>query len=266
LGAQSFDAGMLQRLGRIHGPQEIITAFSGAVVAGFDSINLDLMFALPGQDRDMAASDLRQAIDLSPSHISWYQLTLEPNTVFHSRPPADLPGDDASWDMQMTGHDLLVRAGYEHYEISAFARHGQRCRHNLNYWTFGDYLAVGAGAHGKCTDQQGAVRRYSKAVHPMAYMEQAEAGLVASTSDALGREDLAFEFLLNALRLTDGFTESGFIERTGLSLDAISDKLKRARDAGLLQQPGDDSWCPTELGFRFLNDLQARFLGSSSGS
>jgi oxygen-independent coproporphyrinogen-3 oxidase len=162
----------------------------------------------------------------------------------------------------MTGHDLLVQAGYEHYEISAFARPGHRCRHNLNYWTFGDYLAVGAGAHGKYTDPSGAVRRYSKAAHPMAYMEQAEAGVAASISDALGRNELVFEFLLNALRLTDGFTESGFMERTGLSLDAISDELSRARNDGLLLQPGDASWCPTELGFRFLNDLQARFLAA----
>jgi oxygen-independent coproporphyrinogen-3 oxidase len=261
LGAQSFDAGMLQRLGRIHGPQEIVSAFRGAEAAGFDSINLDLMFALPGQDQEMAAADLKQAIGLSPSHISWYQLTLEPNTVFHSRPPAGLPDDDASWAMQLAGHDLLVQAGYEHYEISAFAKHGHRCRHNLNYWTFGDYLAVGAGAHGKITDRGGAVRRYAKPAHPMTYMEQMEAGLATSPPAALGRGDLSFEYLLNALRLTDGFTESAFSERTGRSLADIAGVLTRARSDGLLMQPEDGTWCPTELGFRFLNDLQARFLG-----
>ncbi|MDP6993650.1 MAG: radical SAM family heme chaperone HemW, partial [Woeseiaceae bacterium] len=175
IGAQSFNAEMLNVLGRIHGAEEIKKTCEEADKAGFDSINVDLMFALPGQDLAKATADIESLLELSPSHISWYQLTLEPNTVFHRRPPPDMPDEDLAWDIQETGRQLLVAAGYEQYEVSAFARPGHVCRHNLNYWQFGDYLAAGAGAHGKITDRDGVIRRYRKPANPLSYIEQAEA-------------------------------------------------------------------------------------------
>lgn len=260
LGAQSFDAATLRKLGRIHGPEEILSAYRAAESAGFDSINLDLMFALPGQDLAMAEADLRQAIDLSPAHISWYQLTLEPNTVFFSRPPADLPDEDQAWEIQEMGQDLLREAGYEHYEISAYARPGQRCRHNLNYWSFGDYLAVGAGAHGKFTGPDRLIRRYQKPAHPMSYIEKAESGGFDVEYRTLSDADVCFEYLLNALRLADGFTESAFCARTGLAFAQVADGIRQACSRHLMERSPAGCWRPTELGFRFLNDLQASFL------
>jgi len=260
LGAQSFDADCLRQLGRIHGPQEIAIAFAEARAATFDSINVDLMYALPGQTLEMADSDLRQALALQPEHLSYYQLTLEPNTVFYSRPPAGLPGNDAAFAMQEHCHARLEAAGYCRYEISAFARPGSECRHNLNYWQFGDYVAVGAGAHGKITDHDGKVRRYQKRSHPVAYIEATIAGTREEEAAPLQSEDLVFEFMLNVLRLPQGFTVAGFEERTGLAYAVIRDRVERCRSEGLLVQGRSDSWQPTELGLSFLNDLQARFL------
>ena len=258
LGAQSFDDVMLKRLGRIHGSDEILTAYEDAVAAGFDNINLDLMFALPGQTVAAASGDVQQAIDLGPAHISWYQLTLEPNTVFHARPPQDMPTDDESWQIQHAGTQLLIDAGYQQYEISAFARNGLRCRHNLNYWTFGDYLAVGAGAHGKYTDEDGGVWRYQKPAHPLSFMEQA--GSADANLRQIEHADLSFEFMLNVLRLPEGFSEERFAERTGLVFGALIDAVERARSLELLASPAPGKWRPTERGLRFLNDLQALFL------
>jgi putative oxygen-independent coproporphyrinogen III oxidase len=259
LGAQSFDAEILQVLGRIHGPQEIVDAYQEAIDAEFQSINIDLMFALPGQDLQRALADVETLLRLAPPHISYYQLTLEPNTVFHQRPPANLPDEDTSWDIQRECHALLASAGYEQYEISAFAKDGHRCRHNLNYWTFGDYLAIGAGAHGKLTDASGIVWRYSKPANPLMYMEQAAAGKFSNTGRPLEISDLGFEYMLNALRLRDGFAESGFRDRTGLDFSRLSNLVETAKADGLMEQVGE-CWRPTETGFRYLNDLQARFL------
>ena len=260
LGAQSFDAEMLQTLGRIHGPEEIETAYDEAVMAGFNSINIDLMFALPGQDEDQAVADVERVLQLSPQHISYYQLTLEPNTIFHARPPANMPDDDMSWEMQTSCHDLLGRAGFEQYEISAFAKPGYRCRHNLNYWSFGDYLAVGAGAHGKHTDVEGSIWRYQRPANPMAYMEKIESGATDAGLKKLESADVGFEYMLNALRMSAGFSETAFASRTGMSIEDINGPIESARADGMIERTGDGVWQPTATGFRFLNELQARFL------
>jgi oxygen-independent coproporphyrinogen-3 oxidase len=260
LGAQSFDENLLRKLGRVHGSAETDSAFLQARAAGFERINLDLMFALPGQDVDMALSDLDRAIGLQPDHISWYQLTLEPNTVFFSRPPTDLPGEELAWEIQEAGQARLVDAGFEQYETSAFARPNQRARHNLNYWQFGDYLAVGAGAHGKITDAAGHIWRYEKARHPLSYIKGMETDAQPVTPVRVGEEDAVFEFMLNALRLVEGFSAGQFESRTGLPIGLVGDRLDKARARGLLEASGRGSWRPTDLGKRFLNDLQGLFL------
>jgi len=260
LGAQSFNSEMLKALGRIHGPDEIHAAFDEAGTAGFDSINVDLMFALPGQNLHMAIEDIEQLCRLKPPHVSYYQLTLEPNTVFFSRPPGALPDDELSWEIQEHCHRMLKDAGYEHYEISAFAKAGHRCRHNLNYWTFGDYLAAGAGAHGKVTTPDGVIRRYQKPAHPLTYIEQSAAGTLKPSIQTLSDEDAGFEFMLNALRLPDGFSGTDFSTRTGLRFDTIAAPIAKATADGLMRRTGAAEWQPTPLGLRFLNDLQARFL------
>ena len=260
LGAQSFNDGSLARLGRIHGASEILSAWRDAERAGFDSINLDLMFALPGQTLEMALEDVRQAILLSPPHLSWYQLTLEPNTVFHAKAPADLPDEELSWTIETEGAELLRGAGYERYETSAHARAGARCRHNLNYWQFGDYLAIGAGAHGKITDEAGAIWRYRKPAHPLSYMQERESGRCDSMREQLAPADIAFEYMLNALRLTDGFTEESFSARTGLPWRFVAAGVARAAALGLMESAPNSQWAPSEYGRRFLNDLQAIFL------
>ena len=262
LGAQSFNEDSLRRLGRIHGTNEILAAWCDAEKAGFDSINLDLMYALPGQSLDMAMFDLQRAIMLSPRHISWYQLTLEPNTVFHARPPVDLPDEELTWEIEQGGHELLEAAGFEHYETSAFARQGFACRHNLNYWLFGDYLAVGAGAHGKYTDDGGNVWRYRKPAHPASYMKASETGQLQVRMQLLARADLLFEFMLNGLRLKRGFTAGDFETRTGLPFSVAEPGVARAMSLGLMIVKGSSAgvFIPTNRGHRFLNDLQALFL------
>jgi oxygen-independent coproporphyrinogen-3 oxidase len=260
LGAQSFDNEMLRALGRIHGREEIFAAYGDACAAGFDSINIDLMFALPGQTLSSAIEDIETLCELQPPHVSYYQLTLEPNTIFFTRPPENLPDDELSWDIQQRAHQLLAAAGYQQYEISAFAKEGHRCRHNLNYWTFGDYLAVGAGAHGKVTGSDRVIRRYQKPAHPLTYIEQVRTGTYRPPMQALQEEDVGFEYLLNALRLPAGFSEAAFSNRTGLKMGAIEAPLARAKADGLIRESTSGVWQPTPLGFRFLNDLQARFL------
>ena len=259
VGAQSFDDSMLEVLGRIHTSDDISRAVREARDSGFDNLNIDLMHGLPGQTPEMAVEDLRAAIDLQPTHISWYQLTLEPNTVFHARPPAGLPDDDLAFEIQEQGQALLAGHGYAQYEVSAYAREGRRCQHNLNYWTFGDYLAVGAGAHGKLS-REGRAFRYRKPANPLQYMKSREAGTPDNDETELDRDDLVFDFMLNALRLTDGFTESLFQDRTGLPLDALSVSTRNARARGLIERDSDGTWAPTELGARFLNDLQSEFI------
>lgn len=260
IGAQSFDSRILKTLGRIHGPDDIIDTYQEARASGFESINIDLMFALPGQDVSGALSDIESLIRLSPQHVSWYQLSLEPNTVFYRQPPAGLPEEDLAWEMQLAGGRLLADAGYEQYEISAFARPGHRCRHNLNYWQFGDYLAAGAGAHGKLSDHDGCVRRYRKPANPLAYMEQVESAPNVSAATVVDKVDLGFEFMLNALRLTDGVPVSMLEERTGLPVDSLATQIDAAVADGLLVDPAHGQIRPTADGLRLLNELQARFL------
>lgn len=259
IGAQSFNDELLSKLGRIHSSADITRAVREASDSGFDNINIDLMHGLPGQTVEMALADLKGAIELEPAHISWYQLTLEPNTVFYARPPANLPDGDLAFEIQDQGQALLAEHGYEQYEISAYARGGQRCQHNLNYWLFGDYLAVGAGAHGKLTTATG-VHRYHKPANPLQYMIAQEAPDMSKELESLSPSDLIFEFMLNSLRLSDGFTEEVFIARTGLPISDLEQATTEARRKGLLERNEEGIWKPTELGSRFLNDLQSEFI------
>jgi oxygen-independent coproporphyrinogen-3 oxidase len=259
IGAQSFDDELLSKLGRIHSSADITRAVREAQDTGFDNINIDLMHGLPDQTVEMALADLRSAIELEPAHISWYQLTLEPNTVFYTRPPANLPDDDLAFEIQDRGQGLLAEHGYEQYEISAYARNGQRCQHNLNYWLFGDYLAAGAGAHGKLTTATG-VHRYQKPANPLQYMIAQEAAATDTELTALSQADLMLEFMLNALRLNDGFAEEVFVARTGLSSSDLEQAAAEARRKGLLERNEEGTWRPTDLGKRFLNDLQSEFI------
>jgi len=259
IGAQSFDPGKLAALGRIHDVEDIALTAAQAAAAGFDDVNIDIMYALPGQDVPGALSDIDAAASLGPTHLSWYQLTLEPNTVFHARPPQDLPDEDLSFAIQEAGEARLAELGFERYEVSAWARDGRRCRHNLNYWSFGDYLAVGAGAHGKLSTSAGIVR-YSKPANPLQYMQQMEKGGGQDAAQTVGDGDLLFEFMLNALRLVDGFDEQLFVERTRLPLPALRERLIPLATRGLIAVEEGGHWRPTAKGRQFLNDLQADFL------
>jgi oxygen-independent coproporphyrinogen-3 oxidase len=262
IGAQSFDDASLARLGRIHGSHDIRRTVDEAVESGFDNFNLDLMHGLPGQTVDKALADIDAAVKLAPTHISWYQLTLEPNTVFHARPPADLPREDALARIQDAGAERLAAAAYEQYEVSAWARPGRRCRHNLNYWLFGDYLAIGAGAHGKLSTPAG-TGRYRKPANPLQYINAVEAGGNLWPPESVSGPDLPFEFMLNALRLVDGFHETEFCQRTGLSGRKLEALMRGPTERGLVERLASGRWRPTGLGRRFLNDLQAGFLRES---
>jgi oxygen-independent coproporphyrinogen-3 oxidase len=262
LGAQSFDDARLAALGRIHVAGDIGRAVSELRRAGIDNFNLDLMYALPGQDLPGALHDLECALALEPTHLSHYQLTLEPGTPFARRAPPQLPDEDLAWAMQEACQSRLADAGYQQYEVSAYAQPGRRCRHNLVYWEFGDYLGVGAGAHGKLTDAgAGAISRTVRARHPAAYLATtAPADRITETRNVAASE-LPFEFALNTLRLVDGFALALFEERTGLSAAVLEPPLQAALARGLIERrPG--GWRPTALGRRFLNDLQALFLPS----
>ena len=259
-GIQSFDDASLQKLGRIHDSREAEHAVKLAQDAGFDNLNLDLMYALPGQTLAMAEHDLQRAFALQPAHVSHYQLTLEPNTVFFARPPQGIPDDDLAWDMQEHCQALLADAGYQHYEVIAYARAGRRCVLNLNYWRYGDYIGIGAGAHGKITvgATQQVLRRW-KVKHPTAYLA------AAGTPDAIGGDDditperRPFEFMLNALRLQDGFALTDFTATTGLPAEHIATPLEQARQRGWLALSGTHVM-PTALGRRFTNDVIELFL------
>jgi putative oxygen-independent coproporphyrinogen III oxidase len=259
LGAQSFDDATLRALGRIHASVDIERAVTEVRAAGIDRLNLDLMYALPGQDVAGALGDLERAIALQPTHLSHYQLTLEPGTPFARRPPARLPDDDASLQMQEACQARLAAAGFEQYEVSAYARPGHRCRHNLGYWRFDDYLGVGAGAHGKVTLPDGSIVRTVRARHPGSYLAAATPSARVTEQRAVPVRDVPFEFCLNALRLDDGFADPEFAARTGLSTDVMSRPLAEATRRGLLGYDGE-RWRPTGLGRRFLNDLQGLFL------
>ncbi len=264
LGAQSFSARALAALGRIHSPDETYIAVEELKSAGIANFNLDLMYALPQQTAAEAEADIEAACALGPAHISYYHLTLEPGTVFHSRPPP-LPDEDAAWEMQSSGQRMLAAAGYQQYEVSAYARGDARCRHNLNYWLFGDYVGLGAGAHGKISlslpDQ---VLRTIKPRQPRDYQRAvALTGGIVGERNSVEPGQLVFEFMLNALRLNDGFTAQIFEARTGLGIDCAAQQISQANERGLLSRSGaglERAWAPTGLGQRFLNDLQAGFL------
>ncbi len=260
IGAQSFDPAALEVLGRIHGPDEIVSTVAMARAAGIRNLNIDLMFGLPGQDLGAAGEDVDAVLALAPDHVSYYQLTLEPGTHFASHPP-ELPAEETIWAIQQSGHRRLAAAGYDCYEVSAFAQPGRRCRHNVNYWQFGDYIGIGAGAHGKLTDPgTGRVNRSDKIRSPRLYMAQAVAGKIARGERELRREDLVFEFMLNALRLTGGVDIALFERTTGLDASALESRLEQAAAGGLLESARSGRIVATSLGQRFLNDLQAMFL------
>ncbi|RKT44059.1 radical SAM family heme chaperone HemW [Thiocapsa rosea] len=271
IGVQSLSAARLRALGRIHGPDEVDETLRMARAAGFDNINLDMMFALPEQDLPEARQDLEGLIALQPEHISYYQLTLEPNTAFYANPPA-VPDPDLAADIAEQGLEVLERAGYRRYEVSAYARNGARCRHNLNYWEFGDYLGIGAGAHGKLTQESPErggrqVSRTAKHRHPSAYLNASTDGLetldsLISSTRILDEQDRVFEFALNALRLVEGFPCALFTRTTGLPWSYISNILQGAERDGMVRILADRVE-PTDLGLRFLDDLVARFAPGS---
>jgi oxygen-independent coproporphyrinogen-3 oxidase len=256
LGIQSFNPQHLQQLGRIHDDKEAHRAIEIAT-ANFDNYNLDLMYALPDQTLAQAQLDINTALNYAPPHLSCYHLTLEPNTPFHHQPP-NLPDDDLSADMQIMIETTLAQAGYQHYETSAFAQPQRKARHNLNYWQFGDYLGIGAGAHSKLSFHDRIIRQM-RHKHPRDYMEQALAGTPVQLENIITPSERAFEFMMNALRLTNGFDISLFTERTGLPITAIQQQLDVAERQGLITRDYVHI-TPTALGQRFLNDLLALFL------
>ena len=259
IGVQSLNPDHLEVLGRIHSADEARRAAEAARNAGFDNINLDLMFGLPQQTVKQALDDLDALIALRPDHISWYQLTLEPNTLFHAQPPS-LPDDDVRWAMQEQGQIRLAEHGYSQYEVSAFARDRHRCRHNLNYWSFGDYLGIGAGAHGKVSDAaRSAITRRWKKRHPKNYLAAASDGSFLDGQRDLERAEAVFEFALNRLRLKQGFTLAEFEAASGLPATDIQALIVRACDDGLLDFDGKQVK-HTDTGWRFLDDLIERFL------
>ncbi|MDH5632469.1 MAG: radical SAM family heme chaperone HemW [Gammaproteobacteria bacterium] len=258
IGVQSFDDDKLRTLGRIHCADDAHRAIEAAGTAGFDNLNLDLMFGLPEQVVDEALADIRTALAYRSTHLSLYQLTIEPNTEFANRPPS-VADDDTLWDMQQALFTELAVAGFQNYEVSAWALPGRQCQHNLNYWQFGDYLGIGAGAHSKLTSP-GTIRRFARRRHPRDYMETAGSVQCTTESRTLNRADLCFEFMLNSLRLANGFTISGFEHYTGLGQSEIEQPLRQAVDRGWLEYSDDDHVRPTETGRRFLNDVIALFL------
>jgi oxygen-independent coproporphyrinogen-3 oxidase len=260
LGAQSFDAGRLRALGRIHSPAETERAAQELHAAGLTNFNLDLMYGLPDQDVAGALSDLRQALALQPAHISHYQLTIEPGTVFAAAPP-QLPVDESAAEMLTACEERLAAEGYAHYEVSAYARRGRECRHNANYWRFGDYVGVGAGAHGKLTFvDQGRIVRTAHTREPRRYLSMRSAPVCHD----IARADLPFEFMLNALRLTAGFEPRLFESRTGLSWEVVATIMKALAARGLLEA-AHGFWRPTALGARFLNEVLLSFLPTPGG-
>lgn len=259
IGIQSFDNEALKALGRIHDSQQAIAAVETARQAGFDNFNLDLMFGLPGQDEAKARHDIDTAIALTPAHISYYQLTIEPNTLFYSQPPV-LPEDDPIYDWQLANQARLAEAGYQQYETSAYARKGKQCRHNLNYWQFGDYLGIGAGAHGKISSaapQQ--IERRVKQKQPQAYLDTAGSDDCLLERTLVDEQEVGFEFMLNAMRLLDGVSTPLFQQHTGVPISQIKKPLAEAEKLGLIEHD-IHRLRPTEKGQRYLNTLIEQFL------
>ncbi|AWH89333.1 radical SAM family heme chaperone HemW [Limnobaculum parvum] len=254
IGVQSFSQHKLERLGRIHGPEEAKRAAHFAQSLGLRSFNLDLMHGLPDQSLEEALDDLRQAIELDPPHLSWYQLTIEPNTLFGSRPPV-LPDDDALWDIYQRGHELLSAAGYQQYETSAYAKPGYQCQHNLNYWRFGDYLGIGCGAHGKLSFSDGRIIRTVKTRHPRGYMN----GKYLDKQYNVETDERPFEFFMNRFRLLEAAPRKDFSRLTGLDESAIRQNIDSALKLGYLTETSE-YWQVTEKGKLFLNSLLELFL------
>lgn len=262
IGIQSFNGEHLTALGRIHNGEEASRATTIAKKAGFDNINLDLMFGLPQQNSTQAITDLQQAIDCDATHISWYQLTLEPNTLFHYSPPV-LPNDEILWEMQQQGQALLKQAGFAQYEVSAYANNktaeDKRCQHNLNYWQFGDYIGIGAGAHGKITSPDGSIQRYRKYRQPKQYMQEANRHHPRSSAQQLQPTDIPFEFMLNGLRLKQGISQDLFEERTNLPYKILEKKVKKAQQMGLVVVKKQQIKT-TKKGWNFLNNAVELFI------
>jgi len=259
-GVQSFTDTQLHTLGRIHNSEQARNAIKHAQDSGFSNINIDLMYALPQQTMAQAEYDLHCAFALQPAHISYYQLTLEPNTLFFIKPPKHLPNEDLAWDIQEHGQKLLKQAGYQHYEISAYAREGYQCAHNLNYWRFGDYLGIGAGAHSKISNAQTAnIMRQWKQKHPRTYMQSAGNATCIGGSEIISRERLPFEYMLNVLRLHEGFDLQDFESRTGIHRAVLRPRLNTAEQNGWLLRKGS-TFIPTDEGRRLSNNLIELFL------
>ncbi|WP_318514425.1 radical SAM family heme chaperone HemW [Photobacterium leiognathi] len=256
IGIQSFQNEKLERLGRIHGCDEAIRAAGLAKQAGLNSFNVDLMHGLPDQSVEDAISDLKQAIALDPPHLSWYQLTIEPNTLYYSKPPT-LPDDDDLWDIFEQGHQLLTEAGYQQYEISGYSKPGKQCQHNLNYWRFGDYLGIGCGAHGKISFEDGRIIRTVKVKHPRGYLQADKPYLTQETNVA--DSERPFEFFMNRFRLLEACPKQDYPTRTGLPLSSIEPAIDWAIAQNYLQDTGEH-WQITEHGKLFLNDLLAAFV------
>lgn len=258
IGVQSFNDRELIRLGRIHDSKEAGHAIQEAKAAGFENINIDLMFGLPDQTIGEAMTDLEAAVRHEPTHLSWYQLTIEPNTFFYKHPPL-LPEDQALWDMQQQGQALLAEHGYRQYEISAYSKPGFQCRHNLNYWQFGDYVGIGAGAHSKVTDtRSGVIRRCNRHRIPQTYMDKAGSEASVTQRQELHRDEIILEFMMNALRLCDGFDPSLIAQHAGIPVDAVREQLDNAVEQGWIE------WSminikPTKRGMQYLNNVLALF-------
>jgi len=260
IGVQSFNNDMLTRLGRIHDRKAAVRAAEAAHYAGFERFNLDLMFGLPGQSQALTMKDLEYAISLQPEHISWYQLTLEPNTLFYQQPPL-LPPDDQIWDMQQQGQDFLADSGYRQYEISAYSRH-QVCKHNMNYWRFGDYLGIGAGAHAKLSDPGlDPVRRLQRCRHPQDYLRDACSQKVISQQRILDSDDLILEFMMNALRLNHGVSMHDFEQHTGLASNTIQEPMNAAIELGLMLDM-DGHIQASRRGRQYLNNCLELFMAA----
>ncbi|MDF2690973.1 MAG: coproporphyrinogen oxidase [Gammaproteobacteria bacterium] len=256
LGVQSFQTEQLTKLGRIHSSDEAVRAVEEIYCAGFSNFNIDLMHGLPGQGLEKGLADIKQALQLEPPHLSWYQLTIEPNTLFYAKPP-QLPEDEVLAEIEAEGEALLAKAGFLHYETSAFAKPNHQCRHNINYWQFGDYLGIGAGAHAKITDTaQQKIFRFYKHKHPKAYLDPDQNFIAEMKS--IEQSELAMEFMLNCLRIKDGFTIQQFETRTGLKFDSIKAPLNIAYQKQLLEREGDVIR-PTLQGARFLNEILTLF-------
>ncbi|CAM4299062.1 radical SAM family heme chaperone HemW [Vibrio agarivorans] len=260
IGVQSFEQDKLERLGRIHGQQEAVNAAHLAHNIGLNSFNLDLMHGLPDQSVEQALADLDKAIELAPPHLSWYQLTIEPNTMFYYKTPA-LPDDDDLWDIFELGHEKLRQAGYVQYEISGYSKPGYQCQHNLNYWRFGDYLGIGCGAAGKISFADGRIVRTTKIKHPRGYLSAYQNLTKPYLSDEqlVANEDRPFEFFMNRFRLMESCPKHDFIDTTGLGFEAIQDTINWAIEMGYLSET-DTHWQITEKGKLFLNDLLEAFM------